>query len=100
MSDDLMPSNLPSNQKLVGANAAIDAKLAPISPTGQAVLTLPPWVAIGGSVVGVIVSTLIPGLAAAGVTMPGWVLVAAGAVTSILVALGVIGAGARKTSSG
>ncbi len=81
--------------KLTPANAAEDARLAPVSPTGKAVLTLPPWLAIALSVLGVLVGTLVPSLLAAGVLLPAWVGPVAAAVTSILVALGIVGAGAR-----
>lgn len=97
MSDEIEGVGISGVPKLTPANAAEDKRLAPVSPTGQAVLTLPPWLAIALSVVGVLVGTLIPSLLAAGVTLPVWIGPVAAAVTSILVALGIVGAGARKT---
>lgn len=77
------------------ANQETDKQLAPISPTGQAVLTLPPWLAVALTILGALVAA-VPSIVAAGVALPAWVTAVAATLGTLLGLLGISSAGARK----
>lgn len=86
---DLMPA--PDAQPKPSAPATAATYVQPVSPTGQAVMTVPPWL---GAVVGVLVAVagalpLVPGL-------PPVVVSVCGVVVAIGAALGFASAGVRK----
>lgn len=78
------------------AKAAEDAaKAAPVSPTGQAVLTLPPWASLVLAGVAAACGAVLA-LPSAGISVPAGLTIAAAVIGPTLGGLGIVSAGGRK----
>ncbi len=86
---------MPENriESLTVANAATDSALAPVSPTGAAIL---PQFLIKAAVVIVSLAGVVVALPASGIALPPIVIGIATAVVGVGAALGIASQGARK----
>lgn len=97
MSDELIASQLAGEgtPKTTGANKETDADLAPVSPTGFALVSQ--WMVRVGVIVGALAAAIISISAALPALLPASVTGVATAVLAILATFGIASPGVRAT---